>query len=204
MKENLFEIYVKNFDFINQTKMVTANFIPPIQRRRLSELDKNVLAVLNNTMDEEVQNIVYSSRRGEEQRLMKIIGQYTENNEVSPNVFSGSVHNFPTGFFLLHTKQPIQYTALAGGEGSISNGFLASVISKYDNVIFCYADVAEGKNFALSVNFSKIPTKNSTKYLVKTGAKDGQEGKFEAFVKLFTSGTDELQTPLYTIERSDG
>lgn len=204
MKEKLFEIYVKKFDFIAQTEKVLADFIPPIQRRRLSDLDKNVLSVLNSTIDNEVQNIVYASGYGEEHRLMKLIEQYTENNEVSPNIFSGSVHNFPMGFFLLTVKQPLQYTALAGGEGSISNGFLASVISQYDNVIFCYADVADGKNYALSVNFSKIPAENSVKYLVKTEVKNGNESTFEDFIKLFCLENDKLQAPLYLIERVDG
>lgn len=202
MKENLFEIYIKTFDYISESG-VSADIVPPIQRRRLSEFDKLVFTVLNNTIDADVQNIICASRYGEMQRLKQLISQYTESNEVSPNLFAGSVHNFPIAFFLLNTKKPIQYTALAGGRASISNGFLSAVLSKYDNIIFCYADVIYDKNYSFAVNFSKSPLKQAVKYSLKLTSADVEEPDFMAFVKLFKQEIDELQTPVYLIKKEN-
>ena len=160
MKEKLLEFYVNKINFIKNSDGLDLSFIPPILRRRLSLMDKAALCVINSTYTDDVQNIVFASQYGEFERLLKLINQYTEGNEVSPNTFSGSVHNYPVGFFCLNKQISIPYTAIAAGDNTICAGLAASVVSDYDNVLFCYAD----NQNAFAINMSKSPKFGSVKY----------------------------------------
>ena len=53
--------------------------------------------------------------------------------------FSGSVHNYPAGFFTLINKLNIPYYALSAGENSFYAGLVKSVISGKETM-FTYAD----------------------------------------------------------------
>lgn len=71
-------------------------------RRKLTSVDKTALCIMNecfSSLDEKNRNIkiVFTSQYGELDNLNKLIKQYTEENEVSPATFSGSVHNSAVG-----------------------------------------------------------------------------------------------------------
>lgn len=201
MKDNLLEFYVNSFDYLNNSDKVDLSFLAPIIRRRMSTLDKIAVAVLNNTYTENIQNIVFSSQYGEVERLLKIINQYTENKEVSPNTFSGSVHNYAVGFFLLNKQKPISYTALSACEHSISIGILTSVISEYDNVLFCYADSNNEKSITMAINLTKIPNVQADKYTIKLENNTKNDDTFDNYIDLFTGRINTLKTPIFTIKR---
>lgn len=191
-----FEFYVNKFSSLGEDFDV--NFIPPILRRRLSTLDKASLTVLNNVFTDNSENIVFSSQFGQMDRLVKIIGQYREDNEVSPNVFSCSVHNYSVGFFLFNKKKTIPYTALSSGENTISESLLASVISKHNNNILCYADSIDNITNAFALNISKLG--DGEKYILKLQSNDVSDN-FKDFIKLFNGEIDTLKVQNYTIER---
>ena len=107
MKEILLEFYVNKYNYLKNSNEIDLSFIPPIMRRRMSIVDKYILSVLNNIYSDNIENIVFSSQYGEVERLIKLINQYTENKEVSPNAFSCSVHNYSEGFFLLNKQKSI-------------------------------------------------------------------------------------------------
>lgn len=202
MKDKLLEFYISKFEYLDCFEKVDLDFIPVMLRRRLSLLDKTVLSVLNKTYTQEVQNIVFSSQYGESDRLIKIINQYVENNEVSPNTFSGSVHNYAVGFFLMNKQKPISYNAISSCENSLSIGLLSSVISDYDRTLFCYADIDAVQVKALAINLSKNQLKDSKKYRININNNNElQKDNFTQYLELFSGRQEILETFGYTISR---
>ena len=156
MENKTIEFWVNNFSFVKSganENEIDLSFISPVLRRKMSYFDKSILHTLNCVFNDEVENIIFSSRYGELEKLIKIIAQYKVDKEVSPNLFLGSVHNFGIGFFLLNKNKSINYNAVSSAENSISIGLLTTLISKYDKNIFSYAD----DGCALALNLSKTP-----------------------------------------------
>ena len=60
--------------------------------------------------------IVFASRYGELDRLKKLVYQYTQENEVSPATFSGSVHNSAVGQFSLLNRITKSYNSISAEE----------------------------------------------------------------------------------------
>lgn len=201
MKDSDIVFYVNNFKYLESSADSKIDFVPAILRRRMSKMDKCLLSVLNNVFTPETENIVFSSQYGEVERLLKIIEQYTKNNEVSPNMFSGSVHNFAIGFYLLNIKKTIPYTALAACENSISAGFLSSVIANYNNNIFCYADICGEDFISMAVNITKIPQPGSCKFVLKPVPNSGLQDNFKDYTEFFSGMKTKLNTSLFSIER---
>ncbi|MBQ3310772.1 beta-ketoacyl synthase chain length factor [bacterium] len=201
MKTNVLEFFVNKFNYTDTVDGLDLSNLSPIIRRRMSTLDKITFSVLDKTYTDSVQNIVFSSQYGEVDRLLKIIDQYTQNNEVSPNTFSGSVHNYPVSFFLLNKKLSIPYTAISAYENSISSGLLVSLISKYDNILYCYCDVNNGIVNALAINLSRFSDNLNNKYAIKMDNNNGSDDSFDNYTKLFNGTVSSLKTPNYTIEK---
>ena len=149
------KVYVNKFNFLDSADNINVDFIPSITRRRMSALDKMAISVLNNTFSDDIQNIIFTSRFGEVDRLLKIIAQYCECKEVSPNTFCASVNNYPPSFFLAYKQKSIPYNALSGYKNTIASGLLSSFISDYNKILFCYADVNKDKSSAFALNISK-------------------------------------------------
>ncbi len=204
MKEILLEFYVNKYNYLKNSNEIDLSFIPPIMRRRMSIVDKYILSVLNNIYSDNIENIVFSSQYGEVERLIKLINQYTENKEVSPNAFSGSVHNYSEGFFLLNKQKSIPYTAVSSCEHSISMGFLSAVVSNYNNIIFCYVDVDTNSDnqSAFAINLTKTPESDTIKYTIKLKNNPITKDDFDNYIKLFSGNITTLKTPIYTIERA--
>ena len=203
MKENIIEFYLNRFKFIGSIEGADLSFISPLVRRKLNKLDKVTVSALNNVYSQDVENIVFSSHYGEYERLIKIIDQYKEFKEVSPNTFSGSVHNYPVGFFLLNQQKPVPYNALAFGEGDISSGLLASLVTKYNNSIFCYSDILGDTYISFSLNFSKIRNNESQKYILTIKSSNVKEPSYEEYKCFFENNMKKLVVPFFTIERAD-
>ena len=202
MKELIKEFYVRSYSYISAFGDINVNFVPSIMKRRLSKLDKCALTVLNKVFSDDVQFIVFASQYGEEERLEKIISQYTDGEEVSPNTFSGSVHNYLAGFYLLNKRKSIPYTALSSGNKTFSTSLLSSVVSKYNNVIFCYADVHKDDCLALALNISKEKTVDSKKYIMYFKNNDVSDDFF-SHIELFEGKIKFVETSLYKLERID-
>ena len=202
MKDNLLKFYLNKFTFLKSLDEIEISEIPPLLRRRMSNLDKITFSLLNKIYEESVQNIVFSSQYGEFDRLIKIINQYKEEKQASPNVFSASVHNYPVSFFLSYIKKEIPYNALSSGENSISCGLISAIASKYDNLIFCYSDFYKDKIEGLALNISKTPLKNSVEYQIVLENNDIKD-KLDNYIKLFTGGIKILKTDFYKIERKE-
>ena len=186
--------YTDKFIFTLCNQELDLSFIPPNTRRRLNLLDKHTLYSINFCMSEKIQNIVFSSQYGGFDRMLKIIGQYKETNEVSPIAFSASVHNYCCGQYTLLTKKSIPTLALAGRENSFIDG-LISAVSLSQPLVYCFADYfGDIKTICFSITTKKTPNK----YVIK---KCGN-GKidFNKVIDLFTKKTKSTQVGEYLIE----
>lgn len=146
--------YVKDFCYLKTEDEIELSFIPALMRRKLSKIDKFALSSMKQVYTKNIEEIVFASKSGEVERLDKIIQQYQELDEVSPAQFSGSVHNYPVGFFCLLNKINIPYYALSSGSETFQSGLVKSVLSDKNNVLLTYAD-----DFSFSAYISKTEGK---------------------------------------------
>ena len=139
-ERNIF--YIKKFNH-TQDKNLDISFVPPILRRRLSKTDRAAIFTLKDFFNVKFDEFIFTSEYGEFDRLEKIISQYTFENEVSPNQFSASVHNYFAGVFLGLINSTVPYSAVSAVDNSLSAGFLQAILSNYDTTLFCYSEIDE-------------------------------------------------------------
>jgi hypothetical protein len=116
------------------------SFVPPMERRRLTDLERAALSVAWKVYPHgEELPVVFASKWGEIGTTFKLIKKFHEENEMSPALFSNSVHNAAPGHFSLLTHNRASYTAIAAGEKSYDMGLLEA--STYSGkVVFVYAE----------------------------------------------------------------
>lgn len=118
------------------------SFIPPLERRRLTALERAALSVAHRVCPNgEDIPVVFASRWGEIGTTIKLMRQFHEEGEMSPAGFSASVHNAAPGAFSLFTKNHAPYTAIAAGENSREMGWLEAC-AMHCKVLFVYAEEA--------------------------------------------------------------
>lgn len=167
MKTDYFEFFIKTYssNLSNDLK-----FLPMLFARKLSSLDKAAFSTLfdcikinpiSNT------NLVFASIYGQFDKLILLTKQYMKDNEVSPSVFSTSVHNNTIGAFSLFNKITASYTSVSAGSNTISTAFCDAVLQlkETDDVLFCYADCINGEKKSLSVLLSKRNDDNAQKFI---------------------------------------
>jgi hypothetical protein len=116
------------------------SWIPPLERRRLTQLERAALCVAGRVYPngEEVP-VVFASRWGEIGTTLKLMRQMHDEREMSPAGFSNSVHNAFPGAFSLFKKNKAPYTAIAAGAKSREMGLLEA--STYPGkVVFVHAE----------------------------------------------------------------
>ena len=143
-------------------------------RRKLSPIGKIAMSTLLDCYGENSGDIklVYASRYGELERVVKLIKQEHEDNEISPAGFSFSVHNSTIGLFSLLKNIHSSYNSVAGGEESFSAGLLDAVMNR-EKTLFCYAesvdryesitiliDYEDGEKVAIRENSENLPSNN--------------------------------------------
>lgn len=158
--------------------------IPMMMRRKLSPVGKIAMSTMFDCYGENSDDVklVYASRYGELERVVKLIKQEHEDNEISPAGFSFSVHNSTIGLFSLLKNIHSSYNSVAGGEESFSAGLLDAVMNR-EKTLFCYAesvdryesisiliDYEEGEKVAIRENSEHLPSNNFIDFI--------QGGKF--------------------------
>lgn len=128
------------------------SFIPPLERRRLTGVERAALAVAWQVRPEGEVPVVFASRWGEIGVTVKLMTQFHADREMSPAGFSASVHNAAPGAFSLLTHNHAPYTAIAARERSLEAGLLEalaqgaaarSVSGPYQGVVvFVFAEEA--------------------------------------------------------------
>lgn len=131
-----FFIYKYSYTFGDN---ININSIPMMLKRKLSPVGKIAMHTLLECYQSGEPEFVYASRYGELERVVKLIKQQKEENEVSPTGFSFSVHNSTVGLFSLINKIHTGYNSVAAGENTFSNGLLAAILNKKET-LFCFAE----------------------------------------------------------------
>ena len=124
-----------------ETPKPDVSFIPPLERRRLTGVERAALDVAWQVRTDTPLPVVFASRWGEIGVTVKLMKQFHESGEMSPAGFSASVHNAAPGAFSVLTKNKAPYTAIAAGERSLESGLLEALALRPD-VIFVYAEEA--------------------------------------------------------------
>ncbi len=155
------------------------SFLPMLVRRKLSQIDKIVFSILNKLYDEKIDNIIFSSRYGEFDRLNEIISQYQTDNMVSPIKFSASVHNYAPAAFSQMKKVTNAYNAISAGDESLETGICTAIIQPDTRTCLCYAD-----DIGIGL---VIDTKNSGYEFIQ-GEK--QKGNIEEFIEFMNDEKD--------------
>ena len=121
------------------------SFVPPLARRRLTDLEKAALAVANEVYPhgEEIP-VVFASRWGEIGTTLKLMRQMHQEGEMSPAAFSSSVHNAAPGAWSLFAKNTAPYTAIAARERTYEMGLLEAeaqlAAGPHRTVLYVYAE----------------------------------------------------------------
>ena len=121
-------------------KLPDVSFIPPMVRRRMTDLQKIAIGVAKRVapIDANYQ-VVFASRFGEWGQTIKLITQFHNDNEMSPAGFSNSVHNAAAGAFSVLTKNKNSYTSIAAGARTLESGIMVA-LGAQKPVLFVFAE----------------------------------------------------------------
>ncbi len=105
------------------------SFIPSSLKRRMSKIEKISLYLARESSKDLIQDFhsVFVSRFGEWNQTIKLMKEFFEDKELSPQGFSTSVHNASAGFFSMVFKNKGSYTSIAGGKDSLESGILEAL-----------------------------------------------------------------------------
>ena len=173
---NTLEFYIKKISH-STGENIDLSQIPMMMRRKLSPVGKIALSTILQCYDGEDVRLVYASRYGELERVLKLIKQEHEDNEISPTGFSFSVHNSTIGLFSLINNLHSAYNSVAAGEDSLSAGLLDAVMNR-EKTLFCYAesvdrfesismliDFEEGEHVRIVPNRENLPSNSFNEFL---------------------------------------
>ncbi|MGB2739912.1 MAG: beta-ketoacyl synthase chain length factor [Cognaticolwellia sp.] len=137
-------------DEINWPKL---DFVPAMQRRRLSPFAKMALLVANkatSSMNIELP-IVFSSRHGDLPKTSTLLADLAAKDALSPTAFGLSVHNAIPSLFSILTNNKQAINAISAGQDSFMMG-LIDVYSRLksglaEEILFIYADQSLPKTY---------------------------------------------------------
>ena len=150
-----------------ETPKPDVSFVPPMERRRLTGVERAALAVAWQVYPKGEQiPVVFASRWGEIGTTLKLMRQMHDEGEMSPAGFSNSVHNAAPGHFSLLAKDKAPYTAIAAGPDSYDMGLLEA--STYPGkVLFVYAEEATPEMYR--PHFPDVQSTHAVALLIDNG-----------------------------------
>jgi hypothetical protein len=193
------EFYIKNYDYIISEEGIDVSFAPMMIRRKLSLTDKLALTVMQKVLKEPIDEVIFSSQYGEIDRLVNIINQYKDENEISPIAFSSSVHNYANGVFFVINKLNCSYNAISAGEKSLSAGLISACISAKKNILFCYCD-SKPTLKSVSCLISKEKSANSICCKISKPVKNSCD-EFSSFIKFLEGKSEAFATENCSLTR---
>ena len=191
---NKLEFCIKKFSYSTGENLDLSS-IPMNMRRKLSPVGKIAMSTMLECYGENSDDIklVYASRYGELERVVKLIKQEHEENEISPTGFSFSVHNSTVGLFSLLKKIYSSYNSIAGGEESFSVGLLDAIMNR-EKTLFCYAEsVDRYESISILIDYDE-----GEKVLVRENSEHLPANSFDEFIQ-----GGRYVCPLYIMERAD-
>lgn len=191
---NKLEFRIKKFSYSTGENLDLSS-IPMNMRRKLSPVGKIAMSTMLDCYGENSDDIklVYASQYGELERVVKLIKQEHEENEISPTGFSFSVHNSTVGLFSLLKKIYSSYNSIAGGEESFSVGLLDAIMNR-EKTLFCYAEsVDRYESISILIDYDE-----GEKVLVRENSEHLPANSFDEFIR-----GGRYVCPLYIMERAD-
>ena len=129
-------------------------FVPPIQRRRLSPLQKIFFHLANFPDAPCPANVVFASRDGEDTLSRRLVDDFQADGSASPQRFSTSVYNAAPGLWSVFTKNPAPYTAIAAGDDTVRRAFAEARGMDAGPVLLVYAEeTGGGHGFSVLFDF---------------------------------------------------
>ena len=130
------------------------SFVPPIQRRRLSPLQKIFFHLAHFPDAPRPANIVFASRDGEDTLTRRLVDDFHADGSASPQRFSTSVYNAAPGLWSVFTGNPAPYTAIAAGDGTVRRAFAEARGMDRGPVLLVYAEeTGGGHGFSILFDF---------------------------------------------------
>ena len=191
---NKLEFRIKKFSYSTGENLDLSS-IPMNMRRKLSPVGKIAMSTMLDCYGENSDDIklVYASRYGELERVLKLIKQEHEENEISPTGFSFSVHNSTVGLFSLLKKIYSSYNSIAGGEETFSVGLLDAIMNR-EKTLFCYAEsVDRYESISILIDYDE-----GEKVLVRENSEHLPANSFDEFIQ-----GGRYVCSLYIMERAD-
>lgn len=139
------DLPVSNIDF----SWPKLDFVPAMQRRRLSPFAKISLYVANKTLEhdgntQKLLPIVFSSRHGDIHKTSILLENLAQQEMLSPTAFALSVHNAVPSLYSILTENKAAINAIAAGQDSffmaIVDAYARLVTGICDEVLFIHAD----------------------------------------------------------------
>ena len=119
-------------------------FVPPLQRRRLSPLQKIFFHLAHFDGQTAPRNVVFASRDGEDTLTRRIVEDFRADGSASPQRFATSVYNAAPGLWSVFTGNRAPYTAIAAGRKTIASGVYEAIHSGISPTLFVYAEETGG------------------------------------------------------------
>lgn len=119
------------------------DFIPAMQRRRLSRLSRLSLAAAYSCAGSDYQlPAVFASRHGEIHRTLGLLSDLAQDEPLSPMAFSLSVHNTASGLYSIATGNTAPSTAIAAGADTLPMAIIEAMgqLQRHDEVMVVYAE----------------------------------------------------------------
>ena len=133
-------------DFFNAS-VGTADvaYVAPIYRRRLGRLARGMLHCAGRVCAEPMDmRVVFASRHGEMERTVAVLRDLALGAEISPTLFSLSVHNSVAGLWSILKENHGPSTALAAGAETFAWGLLEAFAAIQENpsqpVLYVFGD----------------------------------------------------------------
>ena len=120
---------------------VQLDFVPPLQRRRLSKLQQRYFAMAHQITAELTQDyrVVFASQDGEDDLTKKLVATFNDEHDVSPMRFSTSVYNAAPGLYSIFTKNKASYSAIAAASETLDCSLLEALITE-ESTLWVYAE----------------------------------------------------------------
>lgn len=156
--ENRWREWAENpFELDKEVSYPKVKFLPPMMRRRLSEVGKMALHVAYDCHRDEQLRTVFASRHGEANQTVSILKDIVSNQPVSPTKFSLSVHNTSSGLYTISSENTAPATAIAARLDSFEMGFVEAhgcLASKRESrVMLVYVDAPLKPPFDVLVDY---------------------------------------------------
>ncbi len=125
----------------------SVKFMPLALRKKLSQLSKLALSLINETLEDEQLRgvpVVLSSRHGESSTIVELLNSIGANEASSPMLFSRSVHNASIGLWSIAAGSKAPHISISAMGYSFRAGLIESLLrlrsEDYDKVLFVYVD----------------------------------------------------------------